>query len=143
MATTDHWKHRENKTKQVLPRSSLTPQEFFLFFDALMSWYAFSNISQQFAILTLSMFVCPPTTWLKHGLLFRMTARDLSCPGWQSVVFVVGVFSFLQLLRFLLVPVSLVWLDSMLQKAKCQFELVMGMRFEVKVLGGKINSYWV
>lgn len=52
------------------------------------------------------------------------------------MVFVVGVFSFLQRLRFLLVPVSLVWLDSMLQKAKCQFELVMGMRFEVKVLGG-------
>jgi len=50
--------------------------------------------------------------------------------------FVVGVFSFLQRLRFLLVPVSLVWLDSMLQKAKRQFELVMGMRFEVKVLGG-------
>jgi hypothetical protein len=65
-----------------------------------------------------------------------MIARDLSCPGWQSVVFVVGVFSFLQLLGFLLVPVSLVWLNSMLQKAKCQFELVMGMRFEVKVLGG-------
>lgn len=52
------------------------------------------------------------------------------------MVFVVGVFSFLQLLHFLLVPVSLVWLDSMLQKAKCQFELVMGMRSEVKDVGG-------
>lgn len=34
-------------------------------------------------------------------------------------------------------PVSLLWLDSMLQKAKCQFELVMEIRgLEVKVLGG-------
>lgn len=54
------------------------------------------------------------------------------------MVFVADVFFFLQFLGCLLMPVNLVWLDSMFQKTECQPELVMEMRgFEVKVLGGR------
>lgn len=42
-----------------------------------------------------------------------------------SVVFMADVFFFPLFLGFLLMPVNLVWLDSMFQKAKCQPELVM------------------
>lgn len=83
-----------------------------------------------------------PSSCLEHCLLFKMSARGLFF-GQQYVVFMADVFFFLQFLGFLLMPVSLVWLNSTSQKAKCQPELVMQVRgSEVRVLGGR-GLIWI